>query len=280
MTTDIAVQETDIAVHETVRLPISVDQAISEWDEYQKLTRRLLDESDYQRIGNRQFKKKSAWRKYARAFNIADRIVYEQIERFEDGFPIWARIRVQAQAPNGRTCEADHECHVKERCCLAAAGLPCDKRTWRGHTCCASGCNGRAHWSHPGDLPATATTRAKNRAISDLIGAGEVSAEEATGSIDPHSGAIEGEIVRGAVTDGPPRTQRGAARPAGSADGLSQFWAAARAEGFAAPSVLVQSQTWYGREPAQLDERERELLLARLIQERPEEERKAKDEKD
>ena len=34
------------------------------------------------------------------------------------------------------------------------------------------------HWGHPGDVAATALTRAKNRAISDLIGAGEVSAEE------------------------------------------------------------------------------------------------------
>jgi hypothetical protein len=40
-------------------------------------------------------------------------------------------------------------------------------------------CNGRLHFSHPGDVSATAFTRAKNRAISDLIGAGEISAEEA-----------------------------------------------------------------------------------------------------
>lgn len=190
MTTEI------VTVQETVSLPITVEQAIRDWNEYQRLTLELLNATDYQKIGTRQFKKKSAWRKYARAFNITDRVTYEDIKRSDDGFPIWARIRVQAEAANGRTAEADHECHVKERCCLAASGLSCEKRTWRGHTCCIPGCNGRLHWSHPGDLPATALTRAKNRAISDLIGAGEVSAEEMEGQRHLETeDVIEGEVI-------------------------------------------------------------------------------------
>lgn len=170
-----------IPYSETVSLPITVEQAQAQWDEYQRLTQLLLNETDYQKIGSKQFKKKSAWRKYARAFNITDHVTFEHIERSEDGFPLWARIRVEASHPNGRSVEADHECHVKERCCAAASGMLCEKKTWRGHTCCLTNCNGRNHWSHPGDLPATALTRAKNRAISDLIGAGEVSAEEMEG---------------------------------------------------------------------------------------------------
>jgi hypothetical protein len=170
-----------VAYSDTVSLPITVEEAVKQWDEYQRLTQSLLNATDFQKIGSRSFKKKSAWRKYARAFNISDRVTHEEIARAEDGFPLFARIRVEASHPNGRTAEADHECHVKERCCPASTGANCDKKTWRGHYCCTTGCNGRLHWSHPGDLPATALTRAKNRAISDLIGAGEVSAEEMEG---------------------------------------------------------------------------------------------------
>ncbi len=184
-------------IQETVSLPITVEQAKREWDEYQRLTQVLLDANDYQSLGRAgRFKKKSAWRKYARAFNITDRVTFEHIERAGDGFPIWARIRVQAEAPNGRTAEADHESHVTERCCPAAVGDTCPRRGWSNHkVCCKAGCSGRSHWSHPGDLPATALTRAKNRAISDLIGAGEVSAEEMQGQRDLDN-IVEGEVVQ------------------------------------------------------------------------------------
>lgn len=205
-----------VPIQDTVSLPITVEEAVQQWDEYQKLTQRLLNQTDYQRIGQRQFKKKSAWRKYARAFNISDRVTHEEIVRADDGFPMYARIRVEASHPNGRTAEADHECHVKERCCPASTGQQCEKKAWRGHTCCATGCNGRIHWSHPGDLPATALTRAKNRAISDLIGAGEVSAEEMEGqrhveseeappprparAPQPRSAAVD-QVIEGQVRD-------------------------------------------------------------------------------
>lgn len=163
-----------MTVSETVSLPVPIEEVLQQWRDYQELTRQLLDDSDYQQIGNKKFKKKSAWRKYARAFNITDRVTHEEIQRTPDGFPLFARLRVEARAVNGRTAEADQECHVRERCCE----IGCRKVNWKGHDCCPSDCNGQRHWSHPGDLPATALTRAKNRAISDLIGAGEVSAEE------------------------------------------------------------------------------------------------------
>lgn len=175
----------DIALvppNNVVSLAVSVTQALSHWQEYQDLTLRLLKESDYQDAGSgKKFKKKSAWRKYANAFNISDHVSHEEIIRADDGFPLYARIRVTAVHPNGRTAEADHECHLSERCCPAKEGQHCYKETWQKHTCCLPTCNGRIHWSHPGDVPATALTRAKNRAISDLIGAGEVSAEEVEG---------------------------------------------------------------------------------------------------
>ena len=208
-----------IPYSETVSLPITVEQAKQQWDEYQRLTQQLLNDTDYQKIGGKLFKKKSAWRKYARAFNIADHVTYEHIERAEDGFPLWARIRVEASHANGRKVEADHECHISERCCSAARGEQCPMKTWRNHSCCPTNCSGRRHWSHPGDLPATALTRAKNRAIADLIGAGEVSAEEITeddlGSAEPAQPQPNGL---------PPSSR--ATR--GSGGNVSAFWTEAR----------------------------------------------------
>ncbi len=169
------VDESRAVVVAAPRELINVDQAIAEWDAYQELTRRLLTDDDYQRIGDKKFKKKSAWRKYAKAFNISCEEISKEIVRAEDGYPIYARVVVRATEPSGRWQDADQECHVTEKCCVAATSRMCSKR----HTHCLPACDGRHHFSHPGDIPAVATTRAKNRAISDLIGAGEVSFEEA-----------------------------------------------------------------------------------------------------
>lgn len=191
-------REVILAPSSTVAIAGTVEDIVANMREYQKLTEKLLVPADYQQIGAKQFKKKSAWRKYALAFNISDLVTFEDILRADDGYPIYARIRVKATHPSGRSAEADHECHITERCCPTIWGDPCPKVTWRNHTCCQVGCSGRKHFSHPGDIPATATTRAKNRAISDLIGAGEVSAEEMDGQRpvdDPlPPGATEGEF--------------------------------------------------------------------------------------
>ena len=213
----------------TVSLAVSVDEALAQWQDYQRLTRELLDDTDYQAIGQKRFKKKSAWREYARAFNITDRVTFEDIKRDDVGFPLWARIRVEARANNGRTAEADHECHVSERCCER----PCRKSSWQSHECCPDDCNGKRHWSHPGDLPATALTRAKNRAISDLIGAGEVSAEEMTEQHVERSaprGGQERPVTNGAPTRPPTCKVHGAMafRKAGvakaSGKSYESFW--------------------------------------------------------
>ena len=164
-----------------------VRQKMLEWKAYQELTKQLLDESDYQKIGRSKFKKKSAWRKYARAFTISCQVVNEQIVRDESQYPIYARFTVRATTPDGRFQESEQECHITERCCQQ----PCAKRSWDRHTCCPKDCPGKLHFSHPGDLPATAHTRAKNRAIADLIGAGEVSAEEMADDGSPPASQAE-----------------------------------------------------------------------------------------
>lgn len=147
------------------------------FDAYQELCRRLLDDSDYQRIGNKDFKKKSAWRKLGAAYNISDEIVSKHYERAENGRIVMAEVVVRVTAPNGRQGEGLGICDLWEKCCNPEL---C-RNTSKWHTHCSRDCDGARHFSNSQhDLPATAHTRAKNRALSDLIAAGEVSAEEIT----------------------------------------------------------------------------------------------------
>ena len=142
----------------------NVDVAIEQWDAYQKLCKGLLNETDYQEIivkekdenGNyvkvkRHFKKKSAWQKLSRAFNVDTHIVDRDIERTKMGRVKEAYYCVRATLPNGRSVESDALCSRAEK----------GKDKVSDHT-----------------IMSTAKTRATNRAIAELIGAGEVSAEE------------------------------------------------------------------------------------------------------
>ena len=115
---------------------------------YQAICKAMLSKDDYQKIGDKEFKKKSAWRKLARAFNISDEIIVEKHENHEK-YEVW-RIHVRAFTASGRSAIGVGSCSSRER--------------------------NFSHIDH--DMYATAHTRAKNRAISDIIGSGEVSAEE------------------------------------------------------------------------------------------------------
>lgn len=136
---------------------LSPEKAAAAMLQYQNICKAMLDDSDFQEIktqsGPKAFKKKSAFRKLARAFQISDEIVKEElIEHKQPDFSVW-KIWVKAYTPT-RSVIGVGMCSSRE------------SRTF-------------AHLDH--DLYATAHTRAKNRAISDLIGSGEVSAEEMEG---------------------------------------------------------------------------------------------------
>jgi len=154
-------QETEIVKVDNVP---DVDVAIEQWDAYQRLCKGLLNDNDYQEIivkekdenGNyvkvkRHFKKKSAWQKLSRAFNVDTEIVDHEIERTKMGRVREAYYCVRASLPNGRSVESDALCSRSEK----------GKDKVSDHT-----------------IMSTAKTRATNRAIAELIGAGEVSAEE------------------------------------------------------------------------------------------------------
>jgi hypothetical protein len=150
------------AIMHGVDMMVDVDQAEKEWKNYLDLTKRIIDDSDYQSVGvgptAKKFKKKSAWRKYARFFNITDEIVKQDIIRDPKNPTLIIEVItwVAAHAPNGRTSTGIGGCSASER--------------------------RFSHQNH--DILSTSHTRAKSRAISDLIGSGEPSAEEIEDTTD------------------------------------------------------------------------------------------------
>ena len=144
--------------------PLDLASTKQSMQTYQEGLHALLDDSDWQTFtshGKEQgFVKRSGWRKVATWFALNLEVKTIDIDRDTQDRPIRARVIARAIAPNGRYAEGDGACSVNER----AFSKP----------------------EH--DIPATATTRATNRAISNLVGMGAVSAEEVDGT-EPISGA-------------------------------------------------------------------------------------------
>jgi hypothetical protein len=160
-----------------VLMPLDPDQVVDGMRQYQRLLRDLLEPSDWQtedKNGNpleRPFLKKSGWRKIARAFNLSFERVSSAVERDEQGNPLRAEVWIRAVAPNGQFGDGDGYCSADE----------VRFKSWRGRQ------------KLENDLRSTATTRAKNRATADLVGMGEVSAEEivpAGDEDDQHQAAV------------------------------------------------------------------------------------------
>lgn len=142
--------------------PLSADDLVESFQAYQELLPKLLDAGDYQAAGRdrhgnpRRFVKKSGWRKIATAFDLDVILIADEVERDAAGHPVRAKAIARAIAPSGRAMDGDGYCDAAE------------ERFERQ--------DGRKKLEN--DLRTTATTRAKNRAIADLVGMGEVSAEE------------------------------------------------------------------------------------------------------
>ena len=148
-------------VQASVIRPLDVREVKATMDTYQQGLRSILDDSDWQNTGDGRFVKKSGWRKIATWFGLSVSITSQRVERDEEGMPLRASVIARATAANGRYSEGDGHCSVDERRFSGPRGNKSKLEN---------------------DLIATATTRAKNRAISDLVGMGAVSAEEIEGT--------------------------------------------------------------------------------------------------
>jgi len=180
--TEIVISKPEVVGINTISKPlVNVEDAIKAWEEYQGLSKAICTKADVQIIQGREFKKKSFWRKIDKFFGLSLELISEKEEvknaliRIQKGskkeieyYPLNSLPEIKdskteqvkktfvftvvyrATAPNGQYMDGDGACD-----------------TWE---------DGYADSYH--NVRATAHTRAKNRAIADLVGFGEVSAEE------------------------------------------------------------------------------------------------------
>lgn len=146
-------------VRPTMIRPLATpDEALEAWQAFQALKAKLVTADDIQVIQGRNTTKKSGWRKIAAAFGLDTELISE--ERNDRQIPglgaygFTVETTVRAIAPNGRHADGVGSCDSAE------------SRFKKNSD----------HLEH--DVRSTAYTRACNRAISDLVGGGEVSAEE------------------------------------------------------------------------------------------------------
>jgi hypothetical protein len=150
--------ETNTAIQ--IIQPADIDRLAEAFKKFQDFKVRLLSAEDTIKIDNKPYLKKSAWRKWALACGVSDQLL--SLERvpptgLDDKGDFCYRVVVKAyHKPTGRSAVG-----------LAVAAKS-EKDRW-------------AHEEH--DILTLAHTRAKNRAISDLTGGGEVSAEEVVSEI-------------------------------------------------------------------------------------------------
>jgi len=141
-----------------VRPLVTSEEALKAFNEYQLLKKKLRGEGDFVEFTDSKGQKKEAptkqWRtKLTRFFGISVEIVKEEVEYLQDGSFVY-KVTARAKAPNGLYMEADGSCWSKTK---EKAGMGKDiYHLTRSH----------------------AITRAKNRAVLELVGFGEVSAEE------------------------------------------------------------------------------------------------------
>lgn len=166
-------------------------QALTAYRELQGALDRAMPEQ-LMTLDGKPFRKKGYWRALAVAFNLKVEVAEERreiAEQFDDGRDNFGYVvSYRATAPNGRAITGDGSCFAVEKARRFKCPHPHPKG-WKGKT---------EHWPHDScpdfdpafqwrSLPAQATehnirshahTRAFNRAVSNLVGFGEVSAEE------------------------------------------------------------------------------------------------------
>lgn len=129
--------------------PIPLEKLAKYFEQFQQVKSSIIIKGvDTVNINGKEHVKRSGWRKLATAFSISDSIEKEEYDPQTKVWTVWAKAFW-----GSRSCVGVGACSVGER--------------------------EKAKSTHPEhDAYAIAHTRAKNRAISDILGSGEVSAEE------------------------------------------------------------------------------------------------------
>ncbi|GAC1502101.1 MAG: hypothetical protein NVS1B6_08590 [Steroidobacteraceae bacterium] len=167
MNSDMVVRDQEIleadVTHNALVMPVAAaSDIVAAVRAYEETRRAIIDpKTDMQSAGGKSFIKRSGWTKLALAFGVSAKSKegYPLLHYDADGRLEWAECKVEAITPNGRSEDGWASCWAYESRFGKAGGAG-----KIGH-----------------DLPATAETRARNRAYANLFGMGEVSYEEAAG---------------------------------------------------------------------------------------------------
>jgi len=150
------VSETETSIVPSEReivAPASPERVLAAMKAFEWFKSNALTPNDYQPIAGKNYIKKSGWMKIALACNVSLEKREERVEDLESGVRVY-HYTYRAIAPSGRFADA-------------VGSASTDEREF-------------THEVH--DVRALAQTRACNRAISNLVGGGEVSAEEMVGA--------------------------------------------------------------------------------------------------
>jgi len=164
-------ESTPVLPMEIVTPAVRMDQALAAFKEFSRFKSSVLTDDDYLFIGIDgkptskekavgQHIKKSGWRKLALIFNLSIEILdaHRSVHRDEEGeYYVWT-YRVRARAPNGRFQDAEGVATSRDPFFSKKAG---ERVT-----------------PNEANIKMKAETVAINRAISSLVGGGEISAEE------------------------------------------------------------------------------------------------------
>lgn len=167
--------------------PVSNIQDVVElYDKFEEIKNDLLKDGDKTEISGSIHVNKSGWRKIATAFNVSVETIADH--RIVENKVVKYKVTARATAPNGKVAtgvaiSASNEANHMEKLSENrndkpdVPGTDSDDILWVDNA-----------WRrllppkevNDHNLYATAATRGKNRAISDCVGGGEVSAEEVT----------------------------------------------------------------------------------------------------
>jgi len=151
-------KEIEVAPDQPIVTPAEADRVAEMIRAFDYFKSKVLTERDFCEIQNKPYVKKSGWSKYALACNVSTEVKDERFEE-RNGSRVYHFTYKAIHLPSGRYAEA------------VGSASESEKKTWN-------------HPEH--DIRTLAQTRAFNRAISNLVGGGEVSAEEMQTN-SPHS---------------------------------------------------------------------------------------------
>lgn len=215
---------------------ITPEQMVTALEKYREL-QGALDKSMPDQIMNldgKPFRKKGYWRAIALAFNLEVKKVEEKREvagRFNDGRDNFGYVvTYEAQHPSGRSMTGDGACFAVEKARRFKCPHPESEGSKRTkhfpHNTCPD-FDPEFQWkSLPGEatehnVRSHANTRAYNRAVSNLVGFGEVSAEEV--ERDEHAGSSSSDAEPRSAGSGRSEGAQGkAAAPEGQAAGATR----------------------------------------------------------